>query len=406
MDLLPGHTIQLNRRLWTLRHVAAPQPGRLRLEAIGASEAALGMTRQMEALQLGPRLFIEQRRGGYWQANLLTGWQDGPAGPVLNFQPATPLDLLDAHTQAPGTGDLTNSFSWSFSRAALYRRCPRAYYYHYYAAWNGWQPDAPPPVRRAYLLKNLTTIPQWVGTLLHDAIKYALNRLQSGATVPPAELLAQMRQRARADVEASRQQMFRQQPKQRPGFQEHYYRANLSAADWAAAWQRAEQRLRTFVESPLYARLQGLPPDAFLRVETLQSFEQAGEKVWVQMDLATVESGQLALYDWKTGEVDPDEGRRQLGVYGLFVRRNWPEFGAMPLRGILFGLAENRVATLDLHDDLLRQTEQAIERSIVRLRGLLDDPAANRAGLSRFPMTDDREVCATCRFRELCNRAG
>lgn len=406
MNLLPGHTIQLNRRQWTLRQVETPRPGCLRLEAIGASEAALGMTRRLEARQLGPRLFIEQRRGGYWQANLDTDWVDDPLGPILNFTAAGPLDLLDAHTGAPATGDLPNNFSWSFSREALYRRCPRAYYYHYYAAWEGWQPDAPPPVRQTYLLKNLTTIPQWIGTLVHDAIKFALSRLQSGAIVPPADLLAQMRQRARADVEASRQQAYRQQPKQQPGFQEHYYHANLPAAAWSEAWQRAEARLRTFVNSPLYARLQTLSPSAFLKVETLQGFNLGDAHVWVQMDLATVDSGRLTVFDWKTGEVDLAGAQRQLSIYGLFVRHAWPEFGAMPLQGVVFDLATNEVTALDLGDNLLRETELAARQGIDHLRRLLADPATNRAELRRFPMIDDLSVCATCRFRELCNRAG
>ncbi len=407
MNLQPGHTIQLNRRQWTLRQIDTTQPGQLRLETIGASEAALGMTRRIEALQLGPRLFIAQRRGGYWLANLDSDWLDSPLGPVLNFQPATPLDLLDAHTRAPATDDRANTFSWSFSRDALYRRCLRAYYYHYYAAWNGWQPDAPPPVRQTYLLKNLTTIPLWVGTLVHDAINFALNRLHSGAVVPPNDLLAQMRQRARADVEASRQQLYRHQPRQQPGFQEHYYRAGLSAADWAAAWQRAEQRLLTFVQSPLYARLQLLPPDAFLMRETLHDFELAGVKVWVKIDVATVENGCIYLYDWKTGAVDPAEAQRQLSIYGLFARRYWPEFSAMPLRGILFNLAENKVTTLDLNDEGLHESQLVIERSIEQMRHLLAKPtAANRAELHRFPMVANRDECATCRFRELCGRAG
>ena len=31
-----------------------------------------------------------------------------------------------------------NEFSWSASRDRLFRSCPRAYYYNYYAYWNGW----------------------------------------------------------------------------------------------------------------------------------------------------------------------------------------------------------------------------------------------------------------------------
>ena len=405
MNLLPGQTLQLNRRQWTLRHVQQTGAQYYLLEAIGASEASLGMTRQMEAILLGADLFVAQRRGGYWYAHLHSHWQPGDYGPVLHFKPATALDLLDAYTRTPTADDFANLFSWSYSRDALYRRCPRAYYYHYYAAWEGWQPESPLPVQRTYLLKNLTSIPQWIGTVVHDAIKFALSRLQQGVIISPNELISSMRHRARADVEASNQGLYRQHPKKQPGFQEHYYQLGLIDSAWAAAWQQAEQRLLTFLHSSLYAGLQALPRELFLKVESLQWFELAGTKVWIQMDLATHEEGHIVLYDWKTGEVDLTEAKQQLSIYGLFVRHNWPEYNHLPIRGVVFNLRDDDVQLFELSTPKLQKAEATVQQRIRHLQKLLVDPAANLAELRRFPMINDRRVCSTCRFKELCNRA-
>lgn len=384
----------------------------LQLEAIGASEAALGMTRQMKAVLYGQDLFIEQRRGNYWHAHLEQDWMEGEHGPALNCSPATGLNLLDAHTRHAAHIPPTNKFSWSYSRAAKYRRCPRAYYYHYYAAWGGWQKESPGPVRRAYLLKNLTDIPRWVGTLVHESIKFAMARLKAGQPVAKAALIKQMHRRAQADFEDSRSGSYRQTPGQVTGFQEHYYQTSLSESGWQAAWAKAEHCLRNFLNSALYADLQRKPPHTFLDVETLKSFPvagtlagtPAGTKVWVQMDLARHEDEMIYLYDWKTGQIDPQELRQQLAVYGLYIQHAWPEWANLPIVGIGYALSQNRLLQFDLHSDALRAAQQSIKTSVAQLQELLVDPQANLAELRRFPMIDNLSVCRQCQFRELCGR--
>ena len=76
----------------------------------------------------------------------------------------------------------------------------------------------------------------------------------------------------------------------------------------------------------------------------------------------------------------------------------------MPIRGIVYALAEDRLFEFELDDSFLGETQAAVDTDIAYLRGLLLDPEANLADLRRFPMIDDLEVCRRCRFRELCGR--
>lgn len=405
--LKAGQALIMNNRRWQLRQVRSSGTRRLELEAMGASEAALGMTRWLTATRYGDELFIAgPRRRRYWQAHLQLDWVEDESGPALNCRPATWLDLLDAHTQHPAAGDLKNQFSWSYSRAAKYRQCPRAYYYHYYAAWEGWQKEAPEPVQRAYLLKNLTDLSLWVGNLVHASIKFALARLKAGQTVAESDLIRQMHSRAQIDFEDSRSGRYRQQPNQLTGFQEHYYQMAVPRATWQAAWSKAEHYLRTFLNSGLYAGLRGQPASTFLNVEELQSFWLAGTKVWVQMDLARREAGTIYLYDWKTGPVAETDLRQQLGIYGLYARQAWPEVanGSVALRGLVYLLAEDQLLDFDLDEATLQKTQALAEASIAQLQALLLDRRANLAGLQAFPMIDDLAVCRRCQFRELCGR--
>ena len=144
------------------------------------------MSRQIQVICYNDHLFLEQgRQPRYWQAHLKQDWVDELHGPVLYCRPATWLEVINQHTQHPALGELVNEFTWSYARMNRYRHCPRAYYYHYYAAWDGWLDSTPAAIRRAYLLKNLTDIPRWTGTLVHESIKFALARLKAGQRCCP-----------------------------------------------------------------------------------------------------------------------------------------------------------------------------------------------------------------------------
>jgi hypothetical protein len=362
------------------------------------------MTRHLKAVRYGDDLFIEQRRQGYWRGHLQRDWVEQERGLALACQQATWLDLLDIHTQHLASGNLKNEFSWSFSRAAKYNDCPRAYYYHYYAAWEGWQSYAPAPVKRVYLLKNLTSIPRWVGNLAHDTIKFALAQLKAGQKTEEAELKKRMHTRAQTDFSDSKSGRYQQKPNQLTGFQEHYYQTNLAETDWQAAWVRAQEYLYTFINSNLYGHLCQQSPDTFLDIENLQSFTMAGVKVWVQMDLARREDDTLYIYDWKTGSIEAEKLRYQLGIYGLYARQAWPEITAATIRGLVYALAEDEVFEFDLDETTLRETEAMVDASVKQLRSLLTDCQANLAELAQFPMIDDLRRCQQCQFRELCGR--
>ena len=77
-------------------------------------------------------------------------------------------------------GKLINRFSWSPSRDRLYRNCARAYYFNYYGSWGGWERDAPAPARLAYRLKQMTNLPMFAGTVVHDVIKGSIARIRGG----------------------------------------------------------------------------------------------------------------------------------------------------------------------------------------------------------------------------------
>lgn len=80
-------------------------------------------------------------------------------------------------------------WSWSLSRRACFRECPRRYYWQYYGSFNGWQPDAPEPARLAYRLKHLESLSLLAGEVLHDLFAETLRAVRGGRAPPPADAL-------------------------------------------------------------------------------------------------------------------------------------------------------------------------------------------------------------------------
>ena len=80
----------------------------------------------------------------------------------------------------------TNTFSWSASRDRLFRTCPRAYYYNYYAYWNGWSYNADEKTKTIYKLKKLQGLPLWAGSTVHDVIQVFLELQQAISGIPGA----------------------------------------------------------------------------------------------------------------------------------------------------------------------------------------------------------------------------
>ena len=72
--------------------------------------------------------------------------------------------------------DIRNEFSWSVSRSQQFQNCQRAYYFHYYGYWMGWNEDAPERTRKIYILRNMKPLVLWAG--IWEKLVFAKQRLK------------------------------------------------------------------------------------------------------------------------------------------------------------------------------------------------------------------------------------
>lgn len=296
---------------------------------------------------------------------------------------------------------LANEFSWSKSRDAKFRECLRAYWFHYYGAWGGWSADAPERARTLYRLKNLRSRWMWAGDVVHRCIERALTNLRRGIEplAPDAAIDATI-QTMRDEWRLSRTGAARER------LAEHEYALRVPDAEWQDNADHVRQCLWNFYASRLWETLAKLPAERWLEIESLESFELEGTRVFVKVDAAwRDDDGRVVLVDWKTGRAPDPDHSMQVATYVLHAARAW---GVEPteVETRLAHLATGHTETVRLGPRALEAAVSRIRASIRDMRQVLADDGSNVAREADFPPLDEPRVCGRCNFRRVCLAEG
>ena len=297
--------------------------------------------------------------------------------------------------------DFTNDFSWSVSRQGKFDECRRAYYWHYYGSWGGWDRDAGAEVRRAWMLKRMSNLDMWGGSVVHEVVERALHDLRWGRTNTIEELHRRGREQM---VRSWRQSLGREwefDPKHRLNLFEHYYTDKTVDRRSVTIRDRVNTCLENFRRSPSYEALQSLQKADWLAVEELDRLELDGFPVWVKIDCAFRRGEEVVIIDWKTGK--PREGdREQLTAYALYATTAWENVGPEDILLRAAYLQTGEEVDYTVSQDDLEDLKERIRGNAAEMRALLADADANTAELDAFPMVEDQRRCKRCSFRELC----
>ncbi len=295
--------------------------------------------------------------------------------------------------------DFRNDISWSKSRDGKFRECLRAYWFHYYGSWGGWDAAAPDRNKEIYRLKNVRSKEMWAGDVVHRCCERALTNLRRG--IEPLD--------PQAAIDATIQSMRDEWARSRSGdvkerLTEHEYAIPVPDAQWRANAEHVRRCLATFYRLPLYEQLRSLPSDRWLEVESLQSFELENVKVFVKLDASyRTESGEIVIIDWKTGRARGDDHSMQIATYVLYASQRW---GVPPeqVETQLVYLASGEIQTLRLEKRALDAALSRIQNSIRDMLQKVDSPESNAASEEDFPAVDSPRLCRRCNYRRICLR--
>ena len=299
----------------------------------------------------------------------------------------------------------SNDFSWSHSRHETFQTCLKRYFFSYYAAWGGWEDNAPARTRELYVLKRLSTRQQWAGLHAHQAIEFLLRQARREAD---SSLAAQAENRQiesmRREFRDSRAGAYRLNPSRTAALFEHEYNVDVPPDEWKATVDRVSVAVRNFLSSDLWSLFRSLPDDAFLAVERRSHFLLDGLKVHAVPDLVVRPGGTVTISDWTTGSADLAEHRLQLGIYALLAADRWTADPA-EIQAVAYNPVADRRESFSFSEDDLETFRDFIRDSADEMLFPLEDPQRNLPGDgSSFDCSENPAPCQTCPFLRACPR--
>jgi hypothetical protein len=304
-------------------------------------------------------------------------------------------------------GKIELTYAWSNSRVKTFRECAWQYYLTYFMSWEGWLGSAPQEKQRAYMLKKMTNLPMFIGSVVHDTIELIISvGRESGNWMTLEQAQHDAVQALRKGWKQSKEKRWQGRPSTNVNLAEHFYQEKLDPNKLNEYKQKVLRSLKAFYDMPLFKVLQGLKKEDWLSLEDFQKFElNTGEEVTVKIDCG-FRKDKVYLLDWKTGRVS-DNVIDQLTTYSMYaLKQGWatkPEdIVIIPVYLAAYAeLGEQATPHLEV-------TMQHMKRQASVIRGeypLLTEAFENKDNPHYFPHTDNSRACEKCFFRDMCSGA-
>lgn len=301
---------------------------------------------------------------------------------------------------------IKQTYAWSESRVKTLRSCQWKYHLTYNIAWEGWLTSAPQNVRRAYMLKNMTNLPMFIGSVVHNIIE---DIIQTGRETGEWKTLEQAQhdgiQALRKGWKQSKEKRWQGSPKWNVNLAEHFYQEEIDKDTTDRCKHKVLKSLKAFYEMPLFKVLKGLKREDWLTLEDFQKFQlDTKEEVTLKIDCGFRYEGKVYLLDWKTGKVS-DSVIDQLTTYGIYaIKQGWakkPEdIVIIPVYLAAYAeLGEKAIPHLDI-------TIQQMKRQAGIIRSeypLLKEAFENKNNPNYFQRTDCERTCSRCFMRDICS---
>ncbi len=295
--------------------------------------------------------------------------------------------------------EYTDILGWSVSRYDTFSACKRQYYYQYYDKY-----DTEYHLLQIRTLKSLTSIPLEIGNITHKVIKTFLDRIRKTAKPIDQTRFMEYVEKTTAEIVASK------------NFTEIHYREREridTETDILPFVKKAldnflkSERLAWLMREALAAKDQWIvDPDGYgeCRIDKL--------KAYCKVDFMFPVGEDLHILDWKTGKEAKaapgalhDKHSRQLRGYVAWAHFQFDKDYEHIKPTIAYLLPEYKERDVKLTEFDLEDFADKIHSETMEMYGYCDDVEMNRPNSKmEFPMTENRNICRFCNYRELCGR--
>ena len=283
------------------------------------------------------------------------------------------------------------------------------YWFREIAAWH----NGKDPLRRdSFVLKQLKTLDQWHGLLVHRGIEKLVVPLLSQHARPSwDDVIEETVRMAARQREFSRARRYRDADVSKTKAGDEYCALlchedgrDLSPEEWDTAVGVVERSFRNLADlDPLWESIEGrgkywseLPIHLYYD----------GAHITVQMDLLCFRGfGKPIIVDWKVSEaMGGSDARTQMGVYAWAMTRSskWKVEKMEDVQLLEVQLLTPAVFKHGCDEEVAVELEDRIFRSIDEIRSLCGDGNYKTLDRADFALARNPNTCSYCPFRKLC----
>ncbi|MCW5318867.1 hypothetical protein GTQ43_36035 [Nostoc sp. KVJ3] len=302
---------------------------------------------------------------------------------------------------------------WSISTHNCFRRCPRQYFFSNIMAFH----NAKDPLRReAFMLRQLKSIDEWRGSLVHSAIElYLIKSLEGGILISEKELLDKTITLAKAQFEFSHHQRYKDPNLKKKdagsnflALRDHEHGIPIPQEKIDSLYKDIKQCYEFIYSNTRFIKfLQGA--DDYFPEKSIY-FKFNGSNLSAQLDLAVPysqnNSNKLCIIDWKISRVQTSDYSKQLYFYGFAALkdRQWRNYKAEDLLLVEANLLQGKFVKYTVSAENLLQIEDFIYRSLLDIQFLTGERKYNLDDLEDYEYANSPMSCEYCKFERMCVR--
>ena len=295
-------------------------------------------------------------------------------------------------------------FAWSISRQRLLEQCPRAYFYRYYASWNGWLREAPEEARLAYRLSKLTGLDALLGQEIDVRAREIEAAARAGEDPPRAsELEARTRAALNQAWQSSRDRASFEASPKLVTMLRSIYLGREPDTEVARVKEKIPLCIQNLLAVPHWERVASCGEEGCVLIPDFAHFFVGEVKAFAAADLAYVHDGTLHVIDWKTGR-EGDDNHLQVLLSAHCLRENDPSLAGLVTEGRVHYLGTGETLDVTIPDVLAEVARSAANEGVGLMRRYLLDPEGNVPLDAGEFNRRESGLCLSCNFAPLCER--
>ncbi len=305
------------------------------------------------------------------------------------------------------------SIKWSFSTERCFRKCQRLYFFREIAA----SPKAKDPLRHeAYIRKQLKTVEQWRGLVVHRGIElFVVPSLKERGAVDWGKAVDGTTSLAKRQLVFSAARRYRDPGMTKTAAGDDY--AALLADDMGEGMPAGDAEDATDIirQSILWLSemrdfWDRVPRRGQLWAELPIHVTYDGARIKVQLDLLFFQAdGRPSIVDWKVYDgVSGSDGLLQTSLYAWALCRSgkWRVTNIADCELVEAQLLRGEVLCYHPTVEQSKELEDRIYRSLCEMRPLHAETKFNIRNIDEYDFAQNPNSCAYCVYRSMCREVG